>query len=36
MDEKGIPRYEQFLAKRKRWEEQEAQNIARMLAESAR
>jgi len=36
MDEKGIPRYEHFLAKRKRWEEQEAQNIARMLAESAR
>ena len=36
MDEKGIPRYEHFMAKRKRWEEQEALNIAELLARQAR
>ncbi len=33
MDEKGVPTYERYLAKRRKWEAQEAQNIAEMLAQ---
>jgi len=36
MDEKGIPTYERFVAKRRRWEAQEAANIAELLAERPR
>ncbi len=36
MDDKGVPRYEQFLAKRRKWEAQEAANIAEMLADRER
>jgi len=31
MDEKQIPKYQHFLEKRRRWEEQEARNIAEYL-----
>jgi len=36
MDEKGVPRYQRYLAKRKRLAEQEARNIAEMLSQPAR
>jgi hypothetical protein len=35
MAEQHIPRYEHFLNKRKRWEEQEAENIKSLLASRA-
>ncbi|MBM4037923.1 MAG: hypothetical protein FJ290_05360 [Planctomycetes bacterium] len=33
MDEKGIPTYERYLAKRRAWEAQEARNISELLAQ---
>ena len=33
MDDKGVPVYERYLAKRRAWEAQEAANIAEMLAQ---